>query len=652
MTKTKPSRRPTPSRRLVEGTRKAFELSESGKAAEALEILVELDRSYPNTPEVLGGLVNTYYDLDDLPQYEQAVRRLIRLDPRDPDLNYSLAGAYLMNDRPALALRSFQDALRRWPAHPKAEIARKEIPRLEDILREDTASLNLSEDQAFDLVLQHDELRYCLAHGEYRQARRVAEKLLGSFPGFVPALNNLSQVYAVDGELAQAIRTSQRVLEIEPENIHALSNLARLNFLSARPEEAAEYARPMQLSQADATDRWTKMAEALTFLEDDEGVLALYARAEAAGELEPPAVDEIFYHLLAVAAFHLGKEKEARNDWEKALKINPHFDWALQNITDLKKPAAERSGAWAYPFESWLLAPAVHELSGQLEKLKRAANKSDVQAALARFFEESHPELFFLAPHLVTRGDSRAHDFVVRMAAVTAHPALVIAAKEFIFGKQGSFQDRFQAARILSDADLLPAGPVQMWSDEEFREVMLLNMEINPEPIESKLPKKVQALAEQAYDALRDQDGQRAQALLEQALSLWPEDPSLINNLAMALEMQGQSERAHQMASELHRRFPDYFFGIIALASLEVEQGALDHAHELLNGLLQCKQLHTTEFTALCRAQVQVWLAENKREAARTWIEMWQKVTPDDPELRTYRRRVGLPQRTRLAEDR
>lgn len=643
MTKIKPSSRPTLPRKLMDGTRNAYDLLKNGKTAEALDILVELDQTYPNTPEVLGNLVNAYFDLQDMSKYEQAIRRLYRLDPRDPDLSYGLAGAYLVNGRPALAIRAFQEALRRWPDHPKAADAHKEIPLLENALREQVAGLNLSETQALDLLVQHDELRYCLAHTEYRRGRQVAEKLLRGFPDFVPALNNLAQIFAAEGEFGQAIRTSQRVLEIEPENIHALSNLTRLHFLGGRPEEAAQSARRLKSSQADAASRWTKIAEALTFLEDDEGVLALYERAKAAGELEPPDADEIFYHLLAVAAYRQGKEKDARNYWQKALKINPHFDWALKNVEDLKKPVEDRSGGWAYPFESWLLATVVHELTGQLEKLKHAAKKTDVQGILARFFEEKYPEVFFLAPHLVERGDARAREFVARMAAVTGHPALVSAAKGYIFGKQGSFQERFKAANILSDANLLPSGPVQMWSSGEMREVMLLNIEISSEPDPSKLPHRIQALAEQAYDALRDKDGQRAQGLLEQALALWPDDPSLVNNLAMALEMQGQSERAHQMIIELNGRFPDYFFGVVGIAVLEIEKGNLDRAHELLNGLMQRKKLHTSEFTALCRAQVQVWLADKNREAARTWIGLWERVDPDNPDLKIYQRRVGPP---------
>jgi tetratricopeptide (TPR) repeat protein len=633
--------RPTPPKKLVEGTRQAYDLLEDGKTAEALEILVELDRAYPNKPEVLGNLVNAYYDLKDMTNYEHAMRKLIRLEPRDADLHYGLAGAYMLNVRPALAIGVFREAVRRWPDHPKAAEARKEIIQLERTLREQAASLNLSEAQAFDLLTQHDELRYCLAHAEYSKGRQLAEKLLRSYPDFSPALNNLAQLFAVEGEFDQAMRTSLHVLEIEPDNIHALSNLTRLNFLKGQPAEAEAYARRLKVSRGDAADRWMKIAEALTFLEDDEGVLDLYARAKAANELKPPDVDEIFYHLLAVAAYHRGKEKEAKNYWRKALKINPRFDWALENLEDLKRPPEERSGAWAYPFENWLLASIAHELSDQLNKLKKTAKKPDAQAALARFFEEKHPEVFFLAPHLVERGDSKARDFVVQIAAASVHPALTSTAKAYVFGKRGSTQERFEAATILAEADLLPAGPVQMWWGGEMREIILLNIEISPEPEESKLPKRAQLLAEEAYDALREGDGRGAQELLEQALAIAPDDPSLVNNLAMALDMQGQNEKALQMVLELHARFPDYFFGIIAAANLEVIQGNLERAHELLDGLVHRKKLHTSEFNALCQAQIQAYLAENKREAARSWVEMWEKVDPENPALKSYQRRVG-----------
>ena len=146
------------------------------------------------------------------------------------------------------------------------------------------------------------------------------------------------------------------MLEIEPENIHALSNLTRLYFLGGRPEEANQYAQRLKSSQADATDRWTKIAEALSFLEDDQGILDVYPRAKASGELEPPYADELFFHLAAASAYFMGKEKDAKFFWQQALKINPRFEWAAENLADLNKPIEERVGPGPTPSKAgcWL----------------------------------------------------------------------------------------------------------------------------------------------------------------------------------------------------------------------------------------------------------------------------------------------------------
>jgi tetratricopeptide (TPR) repeat protein len=641
----KKQRLPTLPRHLIVSTSKAYDLLESGQTAKALEILEELNSKYPDRAEVLGLLVNAYFDVHDQHHYEYAIRQLSRLERGNADLHYALAGAFLVNDRPVLALRAFQEALRRWPVHPKAEEARKLLPLLENGIREETAGVNLTEAEAFDMMFQHDELRYCLAHAEYRQGKLVAKKLLNRFPDFVPALNNLGQIYAVEGDIDQAIQTSLHVLQIEPENIHALSNLARLYFLGGHPKEAFEVAERLKRSHSDAADRWTKIAEALTFLEDDEGVLAVYEQAKAAGQLEPPFSNEIFFHLLAAAACNLGKEKKARDFWEKALKINPNFDWAKENLADLKKPADERNGAWSYPFENWLLGPVVLDLSKQLQKVKRTSEKSEMQAAFSNLFEEKHPEIFFLAPHLLERGDSKAREFVFQMAAITGHVVLLETVKSYIFGKKGSFEERFKASKILSEADLLPSGSVRMWSKGQWREVMLLNMNITQEPQTTNRPMKVQELAEQASFALQEQDGQRAQSLLEQAINLWPDDPSLQNNLGKAYEMQGQSAKAFQMVRDIHAKYPGYFFGIIGVAGLAVINSDLEQAHKLLNDLMKRKDFHISEFIALCNGQIQVWLAEKNYEAARTWLGMWEKVDPDNPALNPFRLRVGMPEK-------
>ena len=650
MSKTKQMGKPTPPRRLTEQTHKAFDLVESGHAIEALPILEELDQAYPNQPEVIGILSNAYYDLGNMQEYEKAAWRLSRLEPRNPDLQLALASAYLANQRLALAVYTLRITVSRWPNHPKTAKALESIKKIEKGLEIQANELNQPLAQALDLLVQNDELQFFLAHADHVRGRQVAEKLLRTYPHFIPALNNLCQIYAVQGEMNKALQMAQQILTVEPDNIHALSNLTRLYFLTGKPLEAQEYANKLKQSTADAAGRWTKIAEALAFLEDDQGILNLYEQAKAAKELEPPYVDEIFYHLLAVSNWQLGNKTQARRFWEKAILINPNFDWARENLEDATKNIKKRRGVWAYPFENWLLARASGLFERELPKFKHMKNKTEIQAAFKLSLEKLFPEVLFLAKHLVERGDGKAAAFVVHMAAVTALPTLVEAARAYIFGSRGTFEERFELSQILSEAGLLSSGSVRMWNEGEWQDVMMLNIEISPEPDKTLRSRAVQKLYEESHEALANEDGQHAQEILEKAVTLAPDDPSLLNNLAIAHQMQGHSDIARRMIMEVHTRFPDYFFGILAAANIEAEKGNLDKAHDMLNGLMQRKKLHTSEFRALCRSEIQISLTEKNKEVARTWLDMWERVEPDEPSLAYYHQKVGSIRKTKKRE--
>jgi predicted Zn-dependent protease len=179
---------------------------------------------------------------------------------------------------------------------------------------------------------------------------------------------------------------------------------------------------------------------------------------------------------------------------------------------------------------------------------------------------------------------------------------------------------------------------------------LLLNFEITSEPEESEYSPEVLELSEEAYYALQDDEAERAQQLLEQAIALEPDSPSLLNNLAMAFDMQGEEEKAQAMLLDIHRRFPNYFFGVIGIARLATQAGDLDKAREMLDGLMQRKRLHYSEYDALCMAQIELSLAEKNKEAARSWFEMWERPDPDNPKLEMYRLRVDLADLEALVE--
>ena len=636
MAKKKSSRKPKTSSLphiVVEGLYEADRLLDDGKPEDARQILEELDRRYPGITPVLELLVNACYDLQDMFGYEWALYRLLQINRNNPDVVLGLAGAYMSNVRPALAIQTFEKFLRRWPDHENAQEARQSMEEFQSVVEKEMEKLNLPRTETLELVRQSEEVNFFMDHGEYQRARKRVEKLLKKHPDYVPAINNLGQIRSLQGDREQAIDLARKVLEIEPDNVHALSNLARLLFLAGNPQEAARVAERLKTSQAPAADVWTKKAEGLAYLADFDGIEELHQQAKTASKAAERS--PLFLHLVAVAKYNLGQEDEARRLWQQALQLRPGFYLASKNLEDLELPIGEQNAPWAFSLNYWINEKIIRDLFRALSKSEQSAQTS------AGKILERNPELIPLAPHMLQHGDGAGREFVLGLAKTSRDPALLEAIKEFALGQRGSDKLRLQAANLSVEAGLLPAGPVRMWAEGEWRDLMMLDFEITTKVEGSLSNPQAQSLLEQAYYALKEMDGARAQKLLEEAISIDPDNPSLHNNLAMAYEITGQTEKAHALLHEIYDRFPDYFFGIAGMARLATHNGDLERAHELLDRLLKRRKLHVTEYNTLCASFIELYLAESNHVAARTWFEMWDDANPDNPELDSYRRRIG-----------
>ena len=614
--------------------------------AEARDLLEELDRRSPGQPEVLTDLVNAYYELHDMEGYQGASERLIKVDRDNADLALGLAGAYLQNARVALALRAFRQFLQRWPDHPRAGEARQTVADLEAALPALLAQMDVPADQSFEVAVQHELVQSLLAQGQYRETRQAAESLLRRYPRFAPALNNLSLAHWSDGRLDQAIAAAGRALELEPDNVHALSNLIRFLCAAGRQAEARPYAGRLKASPAPAADVWLKKIEGLSYIGDDPGVLDVFHQAEESIEPHSPQFNAMLHHLVAVAAWRLGREAEARGYWQRALKLSPGFALARENLDDLKLPPGERHGPWAFTLPYWISPPAIRDLARLLEPVSKPGADDEAVVRAARRYVREHPQVVKVTPLLLERGDRQGREFALRMASMAKTPELLAMLKEFAFGQRGPDQARLDAAQIVNQAGLLPSGPVRLWMRGEWQELLLLGFEIYPEP-EGANPHsaRVTQWLEEATLALRAGDVKRAEPLLRQALAEEPDAPDLLNNLAAAYSLQGRRQESEALVREIHARHPDYFFGRANLARLLAQAGDYDRARELLDPLLQQKRLHITEFDSLCAAEIDLFLAQGNLDAARTWFSMWESADTDSPMLEQFRRRIGVSRR-------
>ena len=204
--------------------------------------------------------------------------------------------------------------------------------------------------------------------------------------------------------------------------------------------------------------------------------------------------------------------------------MSPQLELASDNLADLRQPVGQRHGAYAYNFPYWINEKAQRDLVA----ITRQAGRSKKDAALAQVasrYLQQHPEVIRLTPVLLQRSDPAAVMFVLALASASAHPDLAAALKDFALGQRGSDDLRRQAAQVAVMKGALPAGPVTLWMKGQPAETLLMNFMINTEASSGVHSHAVERLLLKSIEASRDNDLQRAETLLREALELEPQSP-------------------------------------------------------------------------------------------------------------------------------
>jgi predicted Zn-dependent protease len=642
-----PAAGPLP-RRVAEELERAQALFDQGRGAEAIEPLALLAQRYPRDPDIFSLLFNAALDANANAVMLMAAERLAQIDPSDPTLALNLAGAYMTNLYPALALTTFRSFLARWPNHLKAAESRKTASELEAGLAPELVRDSVPPERGFDLALLMERSQVALSQRRYAESRRLAESVVAEAPRFVSPRNNISLAYFLEGNPAQAIAASRRVLEIEPDNFHALANLVHYLLLSGQPAEARAMMDRLLTVRSDRPDIWVKKAEALSFLGDDAELQVVFREAEA--DVKEEHMHPLLPHYAAVAAAHLGDEREARRLWERALKRSPGLDLARDNLADLRKPVGERNGAWAIPLDNWLPEAYIRDLRRVADGAVRGEKHAAVDRA-ARQFMESHPQLNILAPLLLARGDPGGREFALMFARIVRTPAMLAALQEFIVGQAGTDRQRLQAAQDLAEAGLLPRGEmVRIRLKGELQETLLLSYEISGEP-DAPLPGRYQRRYEQAMDLLHAGRLDEAAPLLKALADELPDQPMMLNNLSQIYVLRGETETAEALIRSLAERFPDYLFARCNMANIAVRNHDFDAAETWLAPLRRRARFHFTEFRALAESHLNFEYERGRTDAAKGWLEMWAGADPDAPNLSMWRARLGAPRIARALKN-
>ncbi len=301
------------------------------------------------------------------------------------------------------------------------------------------------------------------------------------------------------------------------------------------------------------------------------------------------------------------------------------------NLRDLTNPVAERHGPATFDLSEFLSSRSMTVM------LEQPTNVRQASGPMQRFAKQN-PGFEQMLPVLFARGAEAACRIAAMFAIAIKTPSALDALRDFVRSSRGSDAMRVHMAMTLRNLGELP-DTINIYASGECIEIQLMAFEVYSEPKPpSNRTDRVHDLANKGFALLNQGDGVGAEQFYRKAIGLESDAPDLYNNLAMALHVQDRDDEADEIILAMHHRWPDYFFGRIAMANLATIRSDFESAAEFLKPLCELKSLHTTELVALCQAQVQLATERGEPATASRWLSVWKTFTPEHPDLARWER--------------
>ncbi len=636
-----------PSRKLMRELTAAMELFEEGDADAAKKALLPLIATYPRSKPVLFALLEVSNELKDWHTVAFCSEYLLPLEQGNDqaDILNNLVYAHTKLLYPALVWHYAHELATKHPNFNLIEQMQSLIDITEPTLLQEAAAFldttSSTDAEKLHLMVQHDRVRFYTESGHPEAAIPVAESFLEKVPDVIPILNNLSLSQFMVGDVEQAKTAAQKVVQLDADNFHALSNLTRFAFLTGQLEQARQFADRLQQVSNDNPDLATKQAEALAFLGDDEGIRAIYEEQANLGQGD---LNPLLLHLAAVAYYRLGDQKNSWSLWRKSIKQAPSMEMAQACLAERPLPVSERNIPWYWPFQYWFtndFQQLFKKFGIGLAQKSNKGIKREMRALLAK-----RPFLPKLFPHMLERGDRTTREFVLNAIYISETPQLLQILYDFSLSQHGTDDKRMEAIQFISQhhPEMLPENKqVLMWRNGQQTKLVMMSFEITNEPDWVDTTEEVLDMHDTTYELILNEEIDAAEPLLNEIIAADPDFCSAYNQLALVYEMQGRTEEARALVEETHARFPDYLFARVGLARILTQEKRVEEAKDLLNPIMRQTKLHITEFRALARANMDISLAEDRKESARSWLEMWRQMEDDNPELMQWQMRIDGP---------
>ena len=392
-----------------------------------------------------------------------------------------------------------------------------------------------------------------------REAIPLLEQAIRAAPLIPNPHNNLALAHFIAGNPEKAITISEHVdRNVDPDNLFALGNLVHFYKVVGRDADAKRTGERLRGRAPENEDAAARVCEAFARLEQHEHVLA----ATLPGRGQRVRRARLAF-LQGTAAANLGRYELAKDRLQEAVE-NPIFRKRADRYLDLlgrRQGPGTLDGDWPY-FESFEWAP--------WDFVDRA--KSDDH-------RRRYPGLVKALVALLNDDPSRG-ELPIRSLKEIGTPLAVETLRRIALGVFGTEELRFAALNALRDLNEIgEREPVKVRHSGEWKDTHCIGIEITEE-IVSSVPAGLDDLMIDLLTALRAGETSRAELLGRKLVSKAPEAPAALQNLAMALQLQGKLDEAEALLRRAMELDPHYLFAPAGLAMILLEREQVREARE------------------------------------------------------------------------
>ena len=446
-----------------------------------------------------------------------------------------------------------------------------------------------------------------------------------------PARNNHAIALFHLGRIDEALAAFMEAWRADEGNLLALGWVLKLRFYQGDETGARGLATPLAAATARRQEDLQSQLDGLLLPRQDQAAWDAFERARRSdwfGEGPRDHTAALLRNSAACAACRLGKREDARRLWRKALEIVPELKVATNNLDLLGKD--DYTAGFPEVFDSYQVLPITW-----MESLF-----SEDQARLATRLSELTATNAYLDA-LYIGGDDRLRmlvDVVLRYRVEQGDAEAAEHLKGFARLPIGDSEKRFGFLGFLRELNLLRGDEsVEVWDGEMLRQVGVTGTEIHREPDDSGLPEDLGAQLTEAILAFIDNRLDEAESKLRGILEHAPDNRVVLGNLAAIHVARGQGESARELLRRVIAGNPDYLFARCNLATMLIEDGEIDEAETLLDGLSKRERLHVQEAFSLYGALAMLHKAKGETDIAESLMSSLEGMVEDEED----RRRMG-----------